>query len=535
MSQPDGPPPGPDFRQGVALSELPADAPLAGHVAGEAALLVRTAEGLRIVGAHCTHYGAPLAEGLVEGDTIHCPWHHACFDLRTGAATCAPAFAPLPAWQVEEKDGIVYARARTPFSPPVGRRCPEGADEGQRTPFSPPAGRRCPEGADEGRFSVDHPPHKILIIGGGAAGYAAAHRLRELGYDGALTMASADPDLPCDRPNLSKDYLAGTAPEEWIPLQDAQAFRDQGIDLRLGCEVLSIDPATRRARTRAGELDYDALLLATGAEPRRLPLPGFDSENVFVLRSLADARAIIAAAQDAREVAFIGAGFIGMEAAAALRTRGLAVSVVAPEAIPMERVLGPQLGNVIAALHRNQGVALHLGRKPARLDGRDLHLDDGTRVGADLVVVGAGVVPRTQLAEAAGLAVDNGILVDERLQASLPGHFAAGDVARYPHAGGRARVEHWVHAERMGQRAAENMLGAGKAFDDVPFFWTHQYDLELRVSGHLSDWDAVEVEGDLAGGDFIARYRRDGRLVAAAAAGRDGELLRLEQEALRVP
>jgi NADPH-dependent 2,4-dienoyl-CoA reductase/sulfur reductase-like enzyme len=279
-----------------------------------------------------------------------------------------------------------------------------------------------------------------------------------------------------------------------------------------------------------GQFEYDALLIATGAEPRRLALPGFDLPHVFSLRTFADARAIVAAAQDARSVAFVGAGFIGLEAAAALRARGLAVSIVAPEAVPMARILGEQLGEMIAGMHLAHGVAFHLGRKPVRLEGHALVLDDGSRVDADLVIVGAGVIPRTQLAEAAGLAVDNGILVDGMLQASIPGHYAAGDVARYPHAGAHARVEHWVHAERQGQCVADNLLGDARRFTDVPFFWTHQYDLELRVTGHLAGWDELRIQGTPGSGDFIARYYRWGTLVAAATAGRDRENLSVEAE-----
>ena len=196
----------------------------------------------------------------------------------------------------------------------------------------------------------------------------------------------------------------------------------------------------------------------------------------------------------------------------------------------MERIVGAELGRHFAALHRDNGVGLHLGRKPARLAGNTLTLDDGSTVPADLVVVGAGVVPRTQLGESAGMAVDNGVLVDSMLQTSIPGHYAAGDVARYPHAGERVRVEHWVHAQRQGQCAADNILGAAHAFDDVPFFWTHQYGLELRVSGHLSDWDEVRLDGTPDSGDFIARYYRGGRLVAAASAGRDRANLEVERQ-----
>ncbi|MFC7300298.1 FAD-dependent oxidoreductase [Cognatiluteimonas weifangensis] len=501
MAHTDTPPPGPDLRQGVPLADVPMAGVLAGHVDGEAVLLARLDDGIHAVGGHCTHYGAPLAEGLVSDGEIRCPWHHACFSLRTGAALRAPAFAPLPRWRTEVVGDTVFVR------------------EADTAPLpAPPAPRAAPQ--------------RIVIVGGGAAGYAAALRLRELGYDGSLTMLSADPAAPVDRPNLSKDYLAGTAPEDWIPLQGPEFYAEQRIGLRLACEVAAIDPAAHEVRTAAGErFGYDALLLATGAEPRRLPTPGFEHPNVFALRSLGDARAIIAACAQASSVALIGAGFIGLEAAAALRARGLAVHVVAPEAIPMERILGPELGSLFADLHRAHGVVFHLGTTASGYDGQALTLADGSRVVADVVIVGAGVIPRTALASAAGIAVDNGILVDAQLQTSLPGHYAAGDVARYPVAGGeRARVEHWVHAQRQGQAAAANLLGANAAFADVPFFWTHHYDLELRFTGNAQGWDEVRIDGALPAHDFTARYYRGGRLIAAASAGRDAENLRIEAQ-----
>jgi NADPH-dependent 2,4-dienoyl-CoA reductase/sulfur reductase-like enzyme/nitrite reductase/ring-hydroxylating ferredoxin subunit len=498
MAHTDAPPPGPDFAAGVPLASIPRDGVLAGRVGDQAVLLARLDDGVHAVAAHCTHYGGPLAEGLVVDGEVRCPWHHACFSLRTGAALRAPAFAPLATWRTEVVGDTVFVRGEDTVQPPAPHR-PRIA------------------------------PRRIVVIGGGGAGYAAATRLRELGYDGSLTMLSADDATPCDRPNLSKDYLAGTAPEDWIPLQGAEFYVEHRIDLRLGCEVAAIDTGAREVATATGErFAYDALLIATGAEPRTLPTPGFDLPNVFTLRTLADARAIIAATGGAASVAFVGAGFIGLEAAAALRARGLGVHVVAPEEIPMERVLGRELGEFIANLHRDNGVVFHLGAKATSFDGKALALDDGTRVPADLVIVGAGVAPRTALAAAAGMAVDNGILVDAQLQASIPGHYAAGDVARYPQGDERARIEHWVHAERQGQLAAANMLGGAEAFADVPFFWTHQYDLELRFTGNAQGWDEVRIDGDLAARDFTARYLRGGRLVAAASVGRDLENLEIE-------
>lgn len=495
----DAQPTGPDLRAGVALADVPAQGVLAGHVDGEAVLLARLDDGLHAVGGACTHYGAPLAEGLVANGEIHCPWHHACFSLRTGAALNAPAFAPLSRWKVETVDDRVFVRER---------------DE---APPSPPP--------------LDLAPQRIVIVGGGAAGFAAAERLRALGFDGTLTMLSADRDPPCDRPNLSKDYLAGTAPAEWIPLREPGFYPEQRIDLRLDCEVDAIDLRKREVRTMTGESHgYDRLLLATGAMPLWLSLPGLDLPNVHCLGSLSDARKLIADCADARNIAVVGAGFIGLEAAGALRARGLGVHVVAPEPVPMARLLGPEVGRCLVELHARNGVDFHLGTSAAGYDGHALALANGESIDADMLLVGIGVVPRTRLAEAAGLAVRNGILVDARLRTSVEGVYAAGDVARYPRGPGDVRIEHWVHAQRQGQLAAANMLGAEQAFDEVPFFWTHHHGLDLRVCGYLDAWDEVRIDGDLQRHDFIARYFREGRLVAAASLNRDRALLEVARE-----
>lgn len=496
-------PTGPDLRAGVALADVPAQGVLAGHVDGEAVLLARLDDGLHAVGGSCTHYGAPLAEGLVAHGEIHCPWHHACFSLRTGAALKAPAFAPLPRWKVETAGDRVFVRERDETT-------------------APPA-------------PLASAPRRIVIVGGGAAGFAAAERLRALGFEGALTMLSADRDPPCDRPNLSKDYLAGTAEADWIPLRDPGFYPEQRIDLRLDREVDAIDGGAREVRTMSGERHgYDRLLLATGAMPRRLSAPGFDLPNVHCLGSLSDANRLIAACANAREITIVGAGFIGLEAAGALRARGLAVRVVAPDPAPMARLLGPEIGRWLVELHARNGVEFHLGAGVAGYDGHALALANGESIDTGLLLVGVGVMPRTRLAEAAGLAVRNGILVDARLRTSVEGIYAAGDVARYSRpGGGDARVEHWVHAQRQGQLAAANMLGAERAFEEVPFFWTHHHGLDLRVCGYLDGWDEVRIDGDLQAQDSIARYFREGRLVAAASVGRDRALLEVAQE-LRV-
>lgn len=501
MSQPQTTP-NPDLSQGIALADIPETGVLAGHVGDDAVLLAKVDGTLHAMSGSCTHYGGPLGEGLRVGDEIRCPWHHACFSLRTGHALKAPAFAPLACWKVDIRDGRAYVSS--------GDTEPAAAAS---TPKS------------------DALPARVVLVGGGAAAFACAQRLRERGFPGTLTMLSADVDPPCDRPNLSKDYLAGTADEGWIPLQSPEFYVDNRIDLHLDCRVVAIDTSAKRVTTASGaSFDYDALLLATGAEPNHLPLPGFDLPNVLALRSQADSRVLLDGITNARAVAIVGAGFIGMEAAAALRSRGLEVHVIAPEALPLARIIGDALAGQLLQMHREQGVQFHLESKTQAFDGKTLTLADGATIAADVVLVGVGVKPRTALAQAAGLAVDNGILVDPYLRTSAAGVYAAGDVASYPHGNGRARIEHWVHAQRMGQCVADNLLGAARTFDDPPFFWTHHYGTDLRYLGHGRGWNRVEIDGSPAALDCLARYYRDDALIAAAALGRDRALLEVQAQ-----
>src|SRR5437870_3425966 len=343
-------------------------------------------------------------------------------------------------------------------------------------------------------------------------------------------LIGADEFLPYDRPNLSKDYLAGTAPEEWIPLRSADFYREQKIDTLTKTSVTAIDPKTKHVTLSDGSsLGYGALLLATGAEPVRLNIPGSDLSHVCYLRTLSDSRRIIAKAENAKRAVVIGASFIGLEVAASLRERKVEVAVLGKGSLPLEKVLGRELGKLIHETHKAHGVKFYLGRTPAVIRDRHVQLDDGTILDCDLVVVGIGVRPNLALAEKAGIATDNGVLVDEFLETYVTVMFAAGDIARWPDPrAGRIRVEHWVVAERQGQTAARNILGARERFTVPPFFWSNHFDLHIRYVGHGSGKDRAIVSGDLKAGDASVLFRDGSDLSAVASIGRDRENLEVE-------
>jgi apoptosis-inducing factor 3 len=456
------------------------------------------------ISARCTHYHGPLAEGLLVGDTVRCPWHHACFSLRTGEPVRAPALDPVDRWRIEQQGVSLFVRQKLEAAP---KRSSSG---------------------DRSRW-----PESVVIIGGGAAGLAAADVLRREGYDRPISILSADDSPPCDRPNLSKDYLAGTAQEDWIPLRAPEFYAEQQIELSLNARVMGLDVHARQVQIEGGRTyTYGALLIATGADPVRLVVPGADRPHVRYLRTFADSKAIISGISTDKQVVVIGASFIGLEVAASLRTRGVNVSVVAPESRPMERILGPEVGRFIQTLHESHGVRFHLGRTVASIDASRVLLDDQTSLDAELVVVGIGVRPALTLAQQALLAIDRGIAVNEYLETSASGVFAAGDVARWPdpHSGDRIRVEHWVVAERQGQTAARNILGHRKRFDAVPFFWSQHYDIPINYVGHAESWDAAEIDGQLESHDCIVTYRRGGRRLAVATIFRDRQSLQAEVE-----
>jgi len=505
MAQDQSTPAGPDLTQGVALADF-TDGKLAGRVGDQDVLVVQAGADIFAVDAHCSHYHGPLSDGLVTGQSIRCPWHHACFDLRTGEATCAPAFNALSCWRVERSGEKIFVREKLPHPDAISASRP-------KEPASS--------------------PDKIVIVGGGAAGFAAAEMLRREGHRGSIVMLSSEASAPVDRPNLSKDYLAGSAREDWMPLRPDGFYNENGIDLRLKTEVKQIDVRARNVGIAGGgTYHYDRLLIATGAEPVRLPIPGAAQPHVHLLRSLADSRAIMDSASNARRAVVIGASFIGLEVAAALRARDIEVHVVAPEQRPMERVLGPQFGDFVRALHEEHGVIFHLEDTVVAIEGKRAKLKSGATIEADVVVVGIGVQPRLILAEKAGLTLDRGVRVNAYLETSEPGIYAAGDIARWPdrHSGEDIRVEHWVVAQRQGQTAARNMLGRHEKFDAVPFFWSQHYDVPINYVGHAERWDEIEVDGDIFSRDCLVRFKRKGRVLAVASIYRDLASLQAEFE-----
>jgi NADPH-dependent 2,4-dienoyl-CoA reductase/sulfur reductase-like enzyme/nitrite reductase/ring-hydroxylating ferredoxin subunit len=495
---------GPDLTLGVGIADVPEQGMLTGHVDGDPVLLARVGSEFFAIGATCTHYGGPLGEGLRVDDSVRCPWHHACFSLRTGVAVRAPAHNPVARYRVERQGERLVVREKME---------------------APAAAPSAAPGADR----------TVVIVGSGAAGEATAETLRREGFAGRLVMIGAEDSLPVDRPNLSKDYLAGKAPEEWIPLHPAEFYQERRIELRAGTRVTAIDAGAKKVKFgREGgseeTLSYDALVLATGADPVRLSIAGADQGNVFYLRTLSDSRAIIGRAQQSRNAVVLGASFIGLEVAGSLRARGVEVTVVAPDALPLERIMGPELGEFIKQLHETHGVVFRLGQKPVEISDQVVTLSSGETLAADMVVIGVGVRPNTALAEAAGLRVENGVLVNEYLESSAPGIFAAGDIARWPdqRSGKFLRVEHWVVAQRHGQTAARNILGRRERLNLVPFFWSNHYDVVISYVGHGLGWDQVAVDGSLAGHNARVTFRSAGNVVAVATIFRDLESLKAE-------
>lgn len=490
----------PNFKTGFPLKILSDGQPVAGKVDEDDVILVRRGSSVFAVGAFCTHYHGSLADGLVVDDTVRCPLHHACFSLRTGEALRAPAFDKIECWRTDQVGDTVFV------------------SEKLIRPQSSPS-------------ETSASPKSIVIVGGGAAALAAAEMLRRERYDGRLVMISADDSAPYDRPNLSKDFLAGTAPADWIPLRAPDFYSAFKIDLLLNARVAAIHSQDNEVVLENGATyKYDSLLLATGADPVHLSISGAAASRVHYLRSFADSKTIADKASSAKRVLVIGASFIGLEVAASLRGRDIEVHVVAPELQPLERVLGVEVGVFIRKLHESHGVVFHLGQTVDHVRDLDVVLSDGTALDADFIVVGAGVRPSLSLANQAGLTIDRGVVVNQYLETSHAGIYAAGDIARWPdpRSGRAIRLEHWVVAERQGQVAAKNILGHREAFNAVPFFWSQHYDITVNYVGHAERWDEVHIDGSLEEHNCTIDFRLEGNTVAVATIARDLASLQAE-------
>ncbi|MDX1994075.1 MAG: FAD-dependent oxidoreductase [bacterium] len=477
---------------------------------GKAVVVARVEDQYHAFRASCTHYGGPLNEGVLKGHTVMCPWHHACFDIRTGARTEPPALSDLPTFSLRIEDGNVVVDVDQPGAKPA-----------------------TPQRESDSRTFV--------IVGGGAAGEAAAEELRREGFTGNIVLLSASPLLPIDRPNVSKDYLNGHARPEWMPLRGAGWYPDRNIVLRLNETVTGVDTPNRRVMLASGEsLAFDGLLLATGGTPRTLNIPGHDLSNIFLLREQPDADRIIQSVGEGsgKRAVIIGASFIGMEAASSLASRGVQITVVGMEALPFERIFGAEIGRLFQREHEANGIQFRLSSGIERFvsdDGRvtGVELKGGEVLPADFVVVGVGVTPATAFLADSGLALgerDKSVLVNDQLQASVPEVYAAGDIARFTDkTGGRVRIEHWRLAQQHGMIAAHNLLDKDDGMTHhVPFFWTTQWDLTVSYVGHAEAWDEIVYRGTLDAKDFIAFYVQGGKLLAAAGAGRDRELCAIE-------
>jgi len=471
-------------------------------------LLARVNGKYHAVGATCPHYGGPLAEGALCGERVICPWHHASFDVKTGDLLEPPAFDALPRYEVKiEGESVIVA-------------VPDEAEDRRTPPMAKRDARQ-----DERAF---------VILGGGAAGYMAAQTLREEGFRGRILMVTREDRMPYDRPNLSKDYLQGHAEPEWMPLRPDEFFSEHGIEVLRGREATLVDAKVKTVSFKGGErLAYDALLVATGGEPRMLQIAGSDLKNVLTLRGFADSDAIIAAAEGAKFAVVIGASFIGMEAAASLKTRGLEVTVVAPHQTPFEKTLGGAIGALFQKIHEDNGVRFRLGEKVARITGHGkveaVELESGEKIDADMVVVGVGVKPATDFLKGVDLSDDGGVVVDEHLRAA-DGLYAAGDIASFPSSmtGERQRIEHWRTALQQGRIAALNMAGRTVSYTAVPFFWTRQFDAGLLYVGHATNWDEIILQGDVSTQNFLAFYVKGNRVQAVAGMNRDRDLAAVE-------
>jgi len=498
---------GNEWMKAAAEKDLKEGVPLPVTVDGKKVMLLLLNAEIHACGNECSHYGAPLTDGVLKGREITCPWHNARFDATSGRMIAAPALNDLPHYESRIEDGIVYIRPGGPHL------------------------IQMPEGKDDRSF---------VIIGAGASGNAAAEGLRRAGFAGGISVITAEQDRPYDRTMLSKDFLSGEAPAKWLPLRSEKFYSRLKIDFLTQHRVESLDTPSRKITFQGGEsISADRILIATGGIPRRLNIKGSELRGVHTLRSLTDCNRILSEIDQAEQVVVLGAGFIGLEVAQAFRQRKLSVHVVAPENIPLGRVFGEEIGRRIQQVHKEKGVKLHMGRTAQEARGddrvREVILDDGTRIAADLLIIGIGITPAVDFLAGSGLVENSAVPVDTRFQTKADGVFASGDIAVVPDrfTGGVRRVEHWVEAERQGQHAAKAMLGSTEPYSEIPFFWTRQFGTSIKYIGHVRKPDRIVFRGSAEDERFLAGYYENGTLRAASCIGMAKELIMIGEKMKR--
>jgi NADPH-dependent 2,4-dienoyl-CoA reductase/sulfur reductase-like enzyme/nitrite reductase/ring-hydroxylating ferredoxin subunit len=499
----------PTWEEAIREEKLQIDVPVAVKIGKKTVLLLRTKDGIHAIGGKCPHYGAPLAEGVVLDHVLTCPWHNARFEVASGEVKSPPAPDDLTLYSVKVENGVVYVKKTEPESTQEKRKQSAGGGKGRKEEV-------------------------FVIIGAGAAGSTAATTLRREGFGGRIILLTEEEELPYDRPNLSKDYLAGELKREWMPLRPAAFYGEMEIEILRNYKVVGVELDQKKVTlAHETQMRYDRVLVATGGIPRTPSIPGTDYEAFFLLRSFADADNILSYLGRAQRAVIIGSGFIGLETAASLTRRGLRVDLVSPEHVPMARVFGTHIGNRIRAEHEKNGVRFHLGVAVEEIVKKGpsarVLLSDQKSIETDLIIAGIGVVPAVGFLQSSGLVESGAIPVNGFLQSKNEDLFAAGDVAIVPDSitGELRRIEHWVEALRQGQHAARSMMGRKSDYSEVPFFWTHQFDMEIRYTGYAKNPDRIVRRGEKDSDSFTIGFYESGRLKAAAGIGRDREMILL--------
>jgi apoptosis-inducing factor 3 len=456
----------------------------------------------------CAHYQAPLQKGLLHGHRLICPWHNACFDVRNGLRLEAPALNGLTTHEVRIENDQVLVRLTTD-------------KQSMTNPLV---------AADESNTET------CVIVGSGGAGAFAAEALREGGFTGRIIMLTQSQEGPYDRPNCSKNYLQGKAPDAWMPLRDDAFYKNYGIEIRTSQRVTYLDPATKQIELESGEtLAYDRALICPGGQPNQLTVAGSDLDNVFTLRSLHDSQKLRKVSQKGKRVVIVGSSFIGLEAAMSLRKLGCEVAVVGQEKVAFEKILGERVGRVIQGWHEKEGITFHLGRQVKEFAGTGavsaVVLDNGEEISADFVLLGIGVKPQTDFLQGIALEPDGGVKTDKylRIADSL---FAAGDIAHYPTPDGFHRTEHWKIAGQQGHIAGLNMAGHKpmEFYQGVPFFWSNQQSKRINYIGYGGPFDTIAYEGNPETDEFfLAYFIKNEQVIAVAAMKCDKDIIAIRE------